>query len=605
MEKYAIQLLNYGRVPEIYNPNTFKTTVVESTNVVTQSAVVANLETQTATTTTAQISDYSEQVATTKYVTDKISDVIGSAPELLNSLSELAEALNNDQNFATTITQRFANVENDISTLETELVTTNDNISNVQTFANTIESNVNNLKSDLSGNVYQYALNSSLNNLKSDLSGNVYDYALNSSLNTTNANVLTNTNNISTINNSITTLQNGKADKANPTFTGTATFNSITTQALTDNGNITIKGNTIIGDQSTDTLTVTGTSTFNNNVIVQTVNVKNKFDALDTSITNLTNTKANDNVVVKLTGNQTINDIKTFSTPPKIGLNDIATQNYVDTQISNLINGAPSTLDTLNEIATVLQNNQNDVNSILSSMVTLSTNQSISGVKTFTSNPQVNTLTQGNNSNSVASTSYVDTGLSTKANTSELANYLTTSNASSTYQPISGMSSYLTTSNASSTYQPISGMSTYAQFGTSNTFTNLNEFSSDIVQNKLCEKYVSGTVSSNALSINYSSNTNNIYTISPSSATNIALTITNIPNRGNCIYDFTFLINTATNKQYINTLNVNGSSITMKAGGGLANIAINGSATMVVQNIYIQMNGTSVTNAFTNVVSFF
>jgi hypothetical protein len=595
-----------------------------------------------------------------------------------NNLQNLKTDLSgNLYNFAlnselTTTNNNLNNLKSDLSgnvynfALNSQLQTTNNNLQTLKSdlsgnlYDYALNSSLNNLKSDLSGNVYQYALNAdlqttnnNLNSLKTDLSGNVYNYALNSELNTTNnnlnslktdlsgnvynyalnsdllttnsnvstnttniatlntnltttnANVLTNTNNISTLNNSVTSLQSSKADKANPTFTGTATFNSITTQALTDNGNITIKGNTIIGDQTTDTLTVTGTSTFNNNVIVQTVNVKNKFDALDASITSLTSTKANDNAVVKLTGNQTINDIKTFNIAPKIGLNDIATQSYVDTQISNLIAGAPSTLDTLNEIATVLQNNQNDVNSILSSMVTLSTNQTISGVKTFTSNPQVNTLTQGNNSNSVASTSYVDTGLATKANSADLSNYLTTSNATSTYQPISGMSSYLTTSNASSTYQTISGMSSYPQLTTSNTFSNLNEFSSDIVQNKLCEKYVSGTVSSNALSINYSSNTNNIYAISPSSATNIALTITNIPNRGNCIYDFTFLINTSSNKQYINTLNVNGSSITMKAGGGLANIVVNPSATMVVQNIYIQMNGTTVTNAFTSVVSFF
>jgi hypothetical protein len=57
-------------------------------------------------------------------------------------------------------------------------------------------------------------------------------------------------------------LDTNKADKANPTFTGTATFNTITTQSLTDNGNITIKGNTIIGDASGDTLVVTGLSTF-------------------------------------------------------------------------------------------------------------------------------------------------------------------------------------------------------------------------------------------------------------------------------------------------------------------------------------------------------
>jgi hypothetical protein len=70
------------------------------------------------------------------------------------------------------------------------------------------------------------------------------------------------TSGLSTANANIATLDTNKADKANPTFTGTATFNTITTQSLTDNGNITIKGNTIIGDASGDTLVVTGLSTF-------------------------------------------------------------------------------------------------------------------------------------------------------------------------------------------------------------------------------------------------------------------------------------------------------------------------------------------------------
>jgi hypothetical protein len=41
----------------------------------------------------------------------------------------------------------------------------------------------------------------------------------------------------------------------------------------------------------------------------------------------------------------------------------------------------------------------------------------------------------------------------------------------------------------------------------------------------------------------------------------------------------------------------------MKALGGLANISINASATMVIQQINIQMTNATVTNAFTSVAS--
>jgi hypothetical protein len=121
----------------------------------------------------------------------------------------------------------------------------------------------------------------------------------------------------------------------------------------------------------------------------------------------------------------------------------------------------------------------------------------------------------------------------------------------------------------------------------------------------MVEKYTTGTVSSNALSINYSSSTNNILAISSSSASNIALTITNLPTSRVALYQFPFLINTATNKQYINSLNVNGSSVTMKAIGGLSNVTVNASASMVIQQISIQMTNSTVTNAFTTVNSCF
>ncbi len=42
--------------------------------------------------------------ATKKYVDDKINDLIGGAPGALDTLNELAQALNDDQDFATTVT---------------------------------------------------------------------------------------------------------------------------------------------------------------------------------------------------------------------------------------------------------------------------------------------------------------------------------------------------------------------------------------------------------------------------------------------------------------------------------------------------------------------
>ena len=82
-------------------------------------------------------------------------------------------------------------------------------------------------------------------------------------------------------------------------------------------------------------------------------------------------------------------------------LQNLATESYVNTKIADLIGSASSTLDTLQEIANALGNDPNFATTIT-------------------------------------------TLIGTKANSSDLANYLTISNASSTYQPISGMSNYYT-----------------------------------------------------------------------------------------------------------------------------------------------------------------
>lgn len=57
----------------------------------------------------------------TKTETDaRIADVIGSAPEALDTLNELAAALGNDANFATTVTNQLTAIEGEIAQLEAD-----------------------------------------------------------------------------------------------------------------------------------------------------------------------------------------------------------------------------------------------------------------------------------------------------------------------------------------------------------------------------------------------------------------------------------------------------------------------------------------------------
>jgi hypothetical protein len=53
-----------------------------------------------------------------------------------------------------------------------------------------------------------------------------------------------------------------------------------------------------------------------------------------------------------------------------VSTNSIATESYVDTAVSNLIDSAPSTLDTLNELAAALGDDANFASTITSSIAT-------------------------------------------------------------------------------------------------------------------------------------------------------------------------------------------------------------------------------------------
>jgi len=64
--------------------------------------------TGTPTAPTATAGTNTTQIATTEFVTGAVADLIASAPAALNTLNELATALGNDANFATTVTNSLA-----------------------------------------------------------------------------------------------------------------------------------------------------------------------------------------------------------------------------------------------------------------------------------------------------------------------------------------------------------------------------------------------------------------------------------------------------------------------------------------------------------------
>ncbi len=336
------------------------------------------------------------------------------------------------------------------------------------------------------------------------------------------------------------------------------------------------------------------------------------------------------------------------STPTTSSTNIVNSGNiktYVDTSISNLVASAPSTLDTLNELAQALNNdanfsttitnligtkaNQTDLNTTNTNVTANTTNitslqsskQNNLSYDTVPTASSTNSLTSGSIytalqnyvlSSSLASTlaSYVtssslsstlssyltiSSASSTYQSISSMSSYLTSSSATSTYQTISGMSSYLTTSTASATYQTLSGMSNYASLSGNNSLSGSNT----ITVSELYEQVYNAGSGTN-LSLTYTSIKGIIY-YSPSA--NFTLTLSSVPTVStNASYSITLIYNT---KFYCNAISVNGTSYTLKAGGGLANITINTSATQVFQQINILFLNSSTPIATTNVISLF
>jgi len=95
---------------------------------------------------------------------------------------------------------------------------------------------------------------------------------------------------------------------------------------------------------------------------------------ISTAAQSALNLKANDSEVLKLSGAQSVGDIKTFTSIPVLPASDPTSNNqaarkaYVDAAISNLVNASPAALDTLNELAAALGNDANFATTITNAL---------------------------------------------------------------------------------------------------------------------------------------------------------------------------------------------------------------------------------------------
>lgn len=68
---------------------------------------------------TAPTGDSSKTIANTEFVQNAVSGLVGAAPETLDTLNELATALGNDPNFATTVSNQISKKANQTDLEET------------------------------------------------------------------------------------------------------------------------------------------------------------------------------------------------------------------------------------------------------------------------------------------------------------------------------------------------------------------------------------------------------------------------------------------------------------------------------------------------------
>jgi hypothetical protein len=265
----------------------------------------------------------------------------------------------------------------------------------------------------------------------------------------------------------------------------------------------------------------TGTNAFNTSLPTSTLTPSTATQLttksyVDSVITGLTiGSYALDASAVHLTGNETIDGIKTFNSSPivpDVSSSDTNTgkainKKYCDDRIAALVASSPATLDTLNELATALGNDPNFA-------TTMTTNLGLKAPlasPSFTGIPTAPTASQGDNSSQLATTAYVDTGLATKTTLSAVQsnnNTWTGTNAFNTSLPTSTLTPITATQLTTKDYvdTQVATKATLADIqGNNNTWTGTNAFNTSLPTSTLnpssstqltTKSYVDGQVSS-------------------------------------------------------------------------------------------------------------
>jgi hypothetical protein len=279
--------------------------------------------------------------ATTTYVDQEIADLINSAPTTLDTLKELADALGSDANFSTTVLNSLANKLDKDQQYKFSIAaddSTQREIGSGETIKLAGSGGIT-TSTDAEGNV---TIHSDLDDLDS-----VTDRG-NTTTNSINVGSITTTGDINPASNNIYYL-GSQTNRWHSLYVGPGSVDIAGAVISNYNGNIALNSGIVFKDLS-----------------IQETAPHFFLAGQDSTVVRINNGES-----VKVSGTSgisTVVDSEGNLTITGPDLSPYATTSFVNTQINNLIDGAPQLLDTLNELAQALNDDANFASNIISSL---------------------------------------------------------------------------------------------------------------------------------------------------------------------------------------------------------------------------------------------
>lgn len=363
------------------------------------------------------------QKADVTYVDGKVAELINGAPEMLNSLSELASAISNDNNFSASMVTLIGTkadktyTDGQVATLQSDI--------NTRATMTDLSNNVINLQTQIDTKASANQFTTTTNDLQTQINTKAATFYVDTQLATkaNQSDVTTTTSNLqaqidSKASSSYVDTQ--LATKANQSDFTTTTSNLQTQiNAKADSSNVTSQL-ALKANQSDVTSTT-------NNLQTQ-IDTKAATTYVNTQLA----LKANQSDLTSTTSNlQSQIDTKASASFVNLQLDTIsnakADKTYVDTSISNLVGTAPQTLNTLGEIATAIAEDANFSVTIVNQLAAKASKTYVD-VEIASLQSQVNNraLTSYVNQQLAlkGDTTYIDEQLALKSNVSDVATAL-------------------------------------------------------------------------------------------------------------------------------------------------------------------------------------